>query len=186
MHPILECCGSLPQVTQSGIEATTRYAGLPRWPAIVLTREPLQTLPWQSAENHIRDFSSAQGSTGKHTWKTPQSARYHRPVNTHIPAVQSACSRGTSCKPQHLQGPVGEDFSGNQLDQLSGFIEQHASVKSKHTPSSLQAATPSADLNHSSSGHRSAVSRLQSQVARCLRNQREFRPHIESTASSSA
>jgi hypothetical protein len=29
------------------------------------------------------------------------------------------------CKPQHLQEPVGEDFSGNQLDQLSGFIGLH-------------------------------------------------------------
>jgi hypothetical protein len=38
-------------------------------------------------------------------------------------------------------------------------------VKSNHTPSSLQ-ATPSADLNHKSPGHRSAVSRLQPQVAR--------------------
>jgi hypothetical protein len=41
---------------------------------------------------------------------------------------------------------------------------------------SLQAATPLADLNHSSPGHRSAVSRHQPQVARCLRNQRGYRP----------
>jgi hypothetical protein len=100
--------------------------------------------------------------------------------------VQSVCSRGTFCKLQrnYLQEPVGEDFSGNQLDQLSGFIGLHwtasltkqASVKSKHTPSSLQATTPSANFNHKLPGHRSAFSRPRPQVARCLCNQRGYRP----------
>jgi hypothetical protein len=54
------------------------------------------------------------------------------------------------------QEKVGEAFNGNQPDQLSGFIRLHwtarltkwVSMKS-NTPSSLQAATPSADFNYS-------------------------------------
>jgi hypothetical protein len=44
----------------------------------------------------------------------------------------------------------------NQINSpaSSGFTEQHASVKSKHTLSSLQAATLSADFNYKSPGHR--------------------------------
>jgi hypothetical protein len=61
----------------------------------------------------------------------------------------------------HRQEQVGEDFIGNQPDQLSSFIGLHwtarlikrVSVKSKHTPSSLHAATPSADFNYKSPGN---------------------------------
>jgi hypothetical protein len=63
-----------------------------------------------------------------------------------FPTVQFTCSHGTFCKSQcnQRQEQVGEDFSGNQPDQLSGFIWLHwtvrpierASVKS-NTPSSL-------------------------------------------------
>jgi hypothetical protein len=44
-----------------------------------------------------------------------------------FPTVQFACSCGTFCKSQcnQQQEPVGEDFSGNQPDQLSGFILLH-------------------------------------------------------------
>jgi hypothetical protein len=72
--------------------------------------------------------------------------------------VQFACLRSTFCKSEcnHRQEQVGEDLSGNQPDQLSGFIGLHltarpierAPVKS-NTPSSLRAATPSADFNYS-------------------------------------
>jgi hypothetical protein len=96
--------------------------------------------------------------TEKHTWKTPQWARCLGPT------FQQCSSRGTFYTSQrnHRQEQVGEDFSGNQPDQLSGFMGLHwtarltkrASVKSKHTPSSLQAATPSAEFNCKSPGHR--------------------------------
>jgi hypothetical protein len=78
-----------------------------------------------------------------------------------VPAVQFACSRGTFCKSQcnKRMEQVGEDFSGNQPDQLSSFIGLHwtarpierASVKGNN-PSSLQSSN--------------TVSRLQLQVAR--------------------
>jgi hypothetical protein len=78
-----------------------------------------------------------------------------------VPAVHFTCSRGTFCKSQcnQRQEQVGEDFSGNQPDQLSGFIGLHWTASSEpqsraSTPSSLQAATPSADFNYKSPGHR--------------------------------
>jgi hypothetical protein len=44
-----------------------------------------------------------------------------------FPAVQFACSRGTFCKSQcnQQQEHVGEGFSGNQPDELSGFVGLH-------------------------------------------------------------
>jgi hypothetical protein len=77
---------------------------------------------------------------------------------------------GTFCKPQrnHLQEPVGQDFSENQLDQLSGFIGHASPSEPQRRASTLPAvskqqrrqptstttlpaiAGPSADINHKS------------------------------------
>jgi hypothetical protein len=69
-------------------------------------------------------------------------------------AVQFASSRGMFCKLQrnHRQEQVGEDFTGNQPDQLTLWLHRASLNSTPHheslTPNSLQAATPSADFNY--------------------------------------
>jgi hypothetical protein len=74
---------------------------------------------------------------------------------------QECSSRGTFCKSQSNQRmeQVGEDFSGNNPDLLSGFIGLHWTARpieraSATLPAVFQAATPSADFNYKAPGHR--------------------------------
>jgi hypothetical protein len=128
------------------------WSQVPRWARCqdILTGWPsVVTWPQTSAVKETTRISSVH------------LARWLGQVST-FPTVQFTCSHGTFCKSQCNQRweQVGKDFSGNQPDQLSGFIGLHwtarpierASVKS-NTPSSLPSSNAVSPLQLQLPGH---------------------------------
>jgi hypothetical protein len=76
------------------------------------------------------------------------------PLDRLARTYQQCSSRVTFCKPQHLQEPVGEDFSGNQLHRASLNSTPHQASLSEEQAHSQQSSSSN------------AVSRPQPQLSR--------------------